>query len=76
MTIANLKEMMDNGSFHHATYRCIGTLWEGLWIYRRSETGFQGYDVAGSFNKSNPDLELAMNATQGTGVSLGAYGRG
>lgn len=77
MTIDDLKQMLSDGSFHHATYRNQGTLWEGLWIYSRSETGFRGFKVAGCFNKSNPALLAeAENLVRRTGISVGAFGRG
>lgn len=78
MTPKELKTMLDDGSFHHATYRNHGTLWEGLWIYRRSQTGWCGFDVAGCFNKTNPDLDLAerMVMVTGTGISIDYYGNG
>jgi hypothetical protein len=74
MTLADLEALQKSGEFHHATYRCQGTLWEGLWVYRRSETGFRGYDVVGSFPVGAPELAQAMRAC--TGVSVGAYGQG
>jgi hypothetical protein len=75
MTVAELESLQQSGEFHHATYRCQGTLWEGLWIYRRSATGFRGYDCAGAFNsKTNPELETAMSLCRE--ISVGAYGQG
>jgi hypothetical protein len=76
MTLDQLKAMLADGSFDHATYRNHGTLWEGLWIYGRSETGFRGYSVVGAFYKGSPDLDAAFEAVRGTGISVGAYGHG
>jgi len=76
MTIQELKTMLDSGEFHHATFRNRGTLWEGLWIYRKSTPGFLGYDVAGAFLKDSPELNAAFDLCRGTGISVGAYGRG
>jgi hypothetical protein len=76
MTIKDLKAMLESQTFHHATYRNQGTLHEGLWIYVRKETGFRGYDVAGCFPKDSPELESAFELVRGTGISVGAYGRG
>jgi hypothetical protein len=76
MTIAELKTLMDSGDFHHATYRNQGTLWEGLHIYARHSQGFRGYEHAGAFLKDSPELKQASELTCGTGISLGAYGRG
>ena len=77
MELADLKEMINTGNFHHATYRNQGTIWEGLWIYAKEPNGFRGYSVVGCFNASNPDsLREAENLCRGTGISLGAYGQG
>ena len=74
MTLDELKNMMDSGEFHHASYRNFGTLWEGLWIYRRDKTGFRGFRLAGSFLRDNPDLPVAETMTSHTGISVGSYG--
>lgn len=71
-----LRELLATGQFHHATYRNRGTLWEGLWIYRKSDTGFRGFDVATAFYKSDPNLDAAYELVRGTGISVGAYGQG
>jgi hypothetical protein len=76
MTLDSLKAMLADGSFDHATYRNHGTLWEGLWIYERNATGFRGYAPAGCFHKDSPDLDAAFELVRGTGISVGAYGRG
>lgn len=76
MTLDDLRTMLADGSFHHATYRCVGSLWEGLWIYRRSETGFRGYEPVGAFLKGSTDLDAAHKLCAGTGISVGSYGDG
>lgn len=76
MTLEALRELLTTEQFHHATYRNIGTLWEGLHIYRRSATGFRGFEGVGYFPKNDPDLDAAHELVRHTGVSVGAYGRG
>jgi hypothetical protein len=79
MTIPELKELKASGEFHHATYRNIGTLHEGLYIYRRSADGFHGYKLAGAFNKMLDGQKLideAYTLVRETGVSVGSFGRG
>jgi len=76
MTIDELKTLLDAGTFHHATYRCIGSLWEGLWIYRKAPDGFRGYEVAGSFPKGTEGPAQIMLHSYGIGSHLGAYGCG
>lgn len=71
-----LKALVDSGEFHHATYRNQGTLWEGLWFYKRSEAGFRGYEIVGCILKDDPDLEDGWRLVKGTGVSLGCFGEG
>ena len=76
MTLDALRQMQADGTFDHATYRNIGTLWEGLWIYGKDPKGFRGYAVVGCFAKDAADLQAAEALVRGTGVSVGAYGRG
>jgi hypothetical protein len=76
MTLAALKALRESGQFHHATYRDIGTLWEGLWIYANAKDGFLGYEPIGIFPKGDCELNAAFAYLQGTGISLGSYGRG
>lgn len=73
-TINDLKQLQQSGQYHHATYRNQGTVWEGLYIYERDTTGFQGYRLWGAFHKDNPDLGAAMEMLRG--ISVGAYGNG
>lgn len=75
MTIAELRALMDSGAFHHATFRNRGTLWEGLWIYRKYN-GLRGFEPAGAFLNGNPDSGAAYELVRNTGVSIGAYGQG
>ncbi len=76
MKLDQLKALMENGEFHHATYRCMNSLWEGLWIYKRSEIGFRGFEPIGCFYKASPDLDAAHKLVAHTGVSVGAFGQG
>ena len=76
MTIEALRAMLDNETFHHATYRNIGKLWEGLHIYTKDEHGFRGFVHAGVFSVRTADLERAMEITARTGISVGSYGKG
>lgn len=75
-TINELKAMRANGEFHHATYRDVGSLWEGLWIYVNADDGFRGFKPGGVFYKDDPNLDAAYEIVRGTGISLGSYGRG
>jgi hypothetical protein len=75
--LKQLKDLLDSGEFHHASYRSMGTLWEGLWIYRKAANGFRGYEVAGlAFMKNDPELQAAENLVGKTGISVGSYGKG
>jgi hypothetical protein len=77
MTLEQLQALLDSGQFHHATYRELGTIWEGLYIYVKDEDPkWVGYRLAGSFNKADGTLSAAEDIVRGTGVSVGAYGRG
>lgn len=67
-----LHALLDSGTFHHATYRDQGTLWEGLWVYQMDESAI-GYKPAMSFGKHDPDLAAAEAAVRHTGISLGSY---
>lgn len=81
-----LLAMLADGSFHHATYRCQGSLWEGLWIYRKVVSGDAGtyvngrfgFEPAASIPKASPHLDAAYAALKaaGHGTSLGAWGEG
>jgi hypothetical protein len=71
-----LKALIVSGEFHHVTYRNRGTVWEGLWFYRKSADGFRGYEVAGCVNKSDPDYDDAYKVCAGKGLHVGSYGNG
>lgn len=75
MTIQELKNLRESGKFHHATYRNLGTLWEGLWIYTKDDT-IRGFAPVGCFPKGDPNEELAYDYLRGTGISVGAFGQG
>lgn len=76
--LERLKAMIADDTLHHATYRNRGTLWEGIWFYRKSNghLSFQGYEVAGCVNKCDPDYEAAYEVLAGKGIHVGAYGGG
>jgi hypothetical protein len=77
MTLEQLKTLMDSGRFHHATYRQLGTIWEGLYIYERDDDPkWVGYRLVGSFNKSEATADAAYDIVRSTGVSLGSRGNG
>ena len=76
MTIEALKQLLDSGKFHHATYRNFGTLWEGLWIYASNPTVGRGFEPVGSFPKDSPQLDEAHSLVRHTGISVGSYGQG
>ncbi len=75
MNITELKALVDSGEFHHATYRNQGSIWEGLYIYKRYH-GLRGFDVAGQFGKGSAELSAAHDLVAHTGVSVGEYGGG
>jgi len=74
--IDKLRESLASGRFHHATYRNIGTLWEGLWWYEKDANGSRGFSVAGCVNKTDPAIDEAHELVRGTGMSVGSYGQG
>jgi hypothetical protein len=76
LKLDELRELILSGQFHHATYRGMGTLWEGLWVYVKVEDSFRGFGPIGSFPKDDPELDAAYEAVRGTGISVGSYGRG
>jgi hypothetical protein len=81
--IEALKAMLAEGRFHHATYRNIGTLWEGLYIYENAPERAMGFQVALHFS-GREDLEPGCKAREReahelvrhTGVSVGSRGNG
>ena len=74
MKVTDLKTLQESGEFHHATYRNMGTLWEGLHIYAKDSTGFRGYRHVGAFLKDSPELTAAEALCNG--ISVGAFGEG
>jgi len=74
--VNRLRHLLQSGELHHATYRGMGTVWEGLWFYRRSKTGFRGYELDGAVLKNDPDIDAAMALVAHTGISVGSYGCG
>lgn len=73
-----LKTLLASGEFHHATYRDRGTVWEGLWFYKKDPDGFRGYSVAGCIN-ANIDadaIDEAHDLVKHTGISVDSYGNG
>lgn len=77
--INQLRALLASGDFHHATYRCIGTVHEGLWFYRKDPNGWLGYNVAGCVSKlldTPEDLDEAHRLVAHTGISVGSYGGG
>jgi hypothetical protein len=71
-----LRELFESGQFHHATYRDIGKVWEGLYFYKKDPEGMRGFSLVGCIGKNDPDLPLAEDLVRGTGVSVGSYGAG
>lgn len=76
MTTQELKMMLADGTFHHATYRSFNTLWQGLWIYQRDNKASRGFIPAGAFFKDDPALAEAELLVKNTGISVGGYGQG
>ena len=75
MTLDELRRIIDDGEFHHATYRDIGRLFEGLVIYVKHD-GPVGFKPVWRFGKDSPDLDGAEEMVKHTGISVGSFGRG
>lgn len=73
MTVTELQELIDCKRFHHATYRNLSTVWEGLYIYENTSDPL-GFALAGVFHKTDPYLIDAYDAVRSTGVSVGGRG--
>jgi hypothetical protein len=58
MTLEQLKALIESGQFHHATYRELGTIWEGLYIYAKEDSSV-GFQSVGCFNKSDGLADMA-----------------
>lgn len=71
-TIDNVKQLVAEGRFHHATARTIGV--SRIWIYARNASGFRGYELVASIDDT-PDA-WAYFRSIGHGVSVGARGEG
>lgn len=72
----DLRELIERGQFHHATYRNHGKLWEGLHVYRNESTGVMGYTLVGQFYHDDPMLSEAESIVAPFGTSVGRYGEG
>lgn len=70
-TVQMLKDLIASGEFHHATYRDYGTIWEGLYIYKKQDNRFNGFTLAGRFDKDECDEAYAV--VRSTGVYEGSY---
>ncbi len=70
------QDLVSSGEFHHVTCRNRGTVWEGLWVYRKSPDGLRGFLFACCVNKSDPDYEEAHKFASSLGVHIGYYGNG
>lgn len=71
-TIEDVKKLVAEGRFHHATVRTIGV--SMIWIYARNPDGFRGYELVASI--PDTDENHAFFRTIGHGVSVGAFGSG
>lgn len=74
--LLKLKEMFADETFHHATYRHEGKLWDGWFIYRKDANGFRGYSLALSFSAKSHVKDAVTELVRNTGWSLGSYGNG
>jgi len=76
--LQQLKDLLDSGEFHHATYRNIGTVWEGLWFYKKASERSRGFEVAGCISAKvhSEVMDEAHALVRHTGVSVGSYGNG
>ena len=74
---ADLKKLMDDGKFHHATYRYDFA--RGWHIYQIDPTGFRGFNYVAAFSEvccPKEELEAVRNLVRNTGYSTGSYGNG
>jgi hypothetical protein len=77
MTLEELKNLISSEKFHHATYRKLGTIWEGLYIYEKDDDPkWIGYRMVGSFNVADGLADKAHELVKHTGVSIGTRGNG
>lgn len=72
MTIDQLKTLIKDGKFHHATYRTDFA--RGLHIYGKQENGFNGFSYEGVFSEYDPlACDIAYNLVRSSGVYEGSY---
>lgn len=71
-TLDDLKQLVENGRFHHATARTIGS--PRIWIYAVDPNGFRGYVLVASLADSD-EVHTYMRSIN-HGISIGAYGAG
>lgn len=71
-TIEDVKQLVADGRFHHATARTIGV--PRIWIYARKADGFRGYELVASIDDT-PEA-WAYFRSIGHGCSVGSYGEG
>lgn len=76
ITPGELFRLKESGVFHHATYRDLGKLHEGLYIYVKQNNGFNGFTLYGMVPKDDPMQDACYDAVASTGVSVGSYGNG
>lgn len=76
--LEQLQQLIANKQIHHCTYRNIGTLWEGLWIYTNDSKDLTGFDVGTAFFKNDTNLFYAEQMLRANGYfqSVGAQGDG
>jgi len=75
-TVADVKKLIETNEFHHASYRDIGTIWEGWHVYVKDTNGFNGFLLVGCIGKNHPEIEQAYQLLRNTGYSVGSYGNG
>ena len=79
MKLDELQSLIESNRFHHATYRNLGTLWEGLYIYARDDSqDWIGYRLVDCFNAREQPSELRsaedMIRQQTTGgIAVGSF---
>ena len=72
MTLDDVKQLVADGRFHHATARTVGQ--PKLWIYAAAPDGFRGYELVGAIDDT--EEAHAYFRSIGHGVSVGAFGSG
>lgn len=75
MKLTELQALIEAKEFHHATYRDLDKLWEGLHIYKKKDVdGFRGFTHCGVFYKDSEELDAAQKMVGA--YSVGSYGQG